>query len=303
MTPVQGAVVQRRDVPRAVALEYELGDFASFFAHHVVGAGLRHGIHEPAPAAGVVALTGVDDHHVNRARRIGRPLVKIGGWPPHRGRVVGRSGRRRRGAGARCGGRHEPRPGPRADEGSVHCARVRRASLGELDAAVAGHDGRPGVDACAVDPGFARVQVEQGGRGTDVREGIVTWRLERDSRECRSALERRAAQCHDAECRRPAGKLFFPFHHLPARLHPGKSREQLRRHVKLGAGRPERGIERRRSGGRRRDGGRELSGGTGLHRGLTAGGKQDDQREDRLAHGPCFTSSSRRAGPVSSVTR
>src|SRR5256886_116895 len=303
VAPVQRAVVQRRDVPRAVPLEHELGDGAAVLVHHVMGAGLRDGILEPAPATRVVALAGVDDHQVDRPGRIGGPLVEVGRRSPHRRCVVRRSGCRRRGAGARCRRGRKAWPSSGARERTVHVTRVRRTAFVEPDVAVAGHDGGPRLDVRPVDAGLARVQVEQRGRGADVGDGIVARRLDGYPCECGSPLERRASQRHDPERRSPPGEFFRPFYHLPAGLHPAEPGEQCRRHVELGPSRPERGVEWRRSGGGRRDVGDHLAGGARLHRRMTAGGEQDEQRRRRLAHGPCFTSSSRRAGPASSVTR
>ena len=109
VAPVQRAVVQRRDVPRPVALAHELGDLGAVLVHDVMRARLRDGIHEPAPAARVVALAGMDDHHVERSCRVGRPLVEIGRRTPYRLRVVqgggigGRAGGLRRGADRQTG--------------------------------------------------------------------------------------------------------------------------------------------------------------------------------------------------------
>src|SRR5947207_1809560 len=56
MAAVQGAVVQRRDVPRAVVLPNELRQLAPVLVNDVVHARLRGLVHELAPAARVGAL-------------------------------------------------------------------------------------------------------------------------------------------------------------------------------------------------------------------------------------------------------
>ena len=222
---VQRAVVQRGDVPRAVALRHELGDFASLFAHRVMRADLRDRIYEPAPAARVIAFAGVDDHQVDHAGRIGRPLVEVGRRSPYRGRVIRRSARRRRRTGARCSGGREARAGSGACERSINLARVCRPRFGELDAAIAGRDAGPGLDTRPVDAGLACVQVEQCGCGADVRHGIAARRLHRHARERRSPFQCRAPQGHDPERRRAPGEFLRPLYHLPARLRPADPRE------------------------------------------------------------------------------
>src|SRR5881628_3507008 len=63
-----------------------------------------------------------------------------------------------------------------------------------------------------------------------------------------AALERRPTERHHPEYRRTPGELFPTLDHLPTRLHPTDRLEQRRRHVKLGAGSLEHGVERRRPG-------------------------------------------------------
>ena len=88
---VEVTVVQRRDVPRPVALQHQLRNLGPALVDHVVRAHLRYGIHEPAPAARVVAFAGVDDHGVDQAGRIRGALIEIGRGSPRRGPVVGRA--------------------------------------------------------------------------------------------------------------------------------------------------------------------------------------------------------------------
>src|SRR5439155_1467454 len=104
VAPVQRAVVLRCDVPRPVALAHELRDLGAILVHDVMHARLRDGIHEPAPAARVVALARMDDHDVERSGRVARPLVEIGRRAPYRRRVVRGAGISRRRAGGRPGG-------------------------------------------------------------------------------------------------------------------------------------------------------------------------------------------------------
>src|SRR3712207_7903073 len=52
-----------RSVPATVGLGHELRNLRAALVHHVVGAHAGGGVDQPAPAARVAALAGVDDDH------------------------------------------------------------------------------------------------------------------------------------------------------------------------------------------------------------------------------------------------
>src|SRR6266571_631127 len=158
-----------------------------------------------------------------------------------------------------------------------------------------------------ISAGLRRVRAEQRRRSPDVRRGVAATGLDRDPGERGAALERRPTERHHPEYRRTPGELFPTLDHLPTRLHPADRLEQRRRHVKLGAGSLEHGVERRRPGdGRcplRRDP-RHARRGTGLDGRCAAGSDENDERRlEPRRHGLRRTSTTTRAGPVSSDTR
>src|SRR6266545_2122929 len=295
MAAIQRAVVQRRDVPGAILLAHELRDLAAVFVHDVMRAHLRDGIVEPAPAARVVALASVDDHHVRHAGRVGGPLVEVGRRPPDAGWKIGRTGGVRRRARGGCLRRSR----------DALCLRER----GEVSDTPRGQLGpaEPRGGRIPVTARIGGVGSEQRRRGADVRDGIMTCRFNGHARQAGSPLERLTPQPHHPKGRGPARKLLGAPHHLPARLDPAYTCEQRRRHMKLGAGGPEDGIKLGARGwglGIWGDA-RESRRGTGLHgRFVAAGGEREEyQPRDAGSHGACLTSSTRRAGPVSSDTR
>ena len=227
---------------------------------------LRNGIHEPAPAARVVALACMDDDHVDRAGRVARALVEIGRRAPHRGGVVGRS-TRRWGASARCdGARAATGAHTAARQRAIDLAQVRRPAVRELDVAVPRHDRRPLFDSGAIDRGGGRIRIEQRRSGADVRHGIAFRGVHGHSGERCRAFERVAAQRHHAEPGLSSGELFRSAHHLPARLRPADRREQRRGHVEFRAGRGEQRVKGRGQGRALRLMSGDLLSGAGLHR-------------------------------------
>src|SRR5207249_4215878 len=282
-------------LPGAVLLAHELRDLAAVFVHHVMRAHLRGRIVEPAPTARVVALAGVDDDHVRHAGRVRSALVEVGRRPPDGGWKIERGGSVRRRTSGGCQRRSRDalclRDSPEvsgAPSGQVDPAEARRGRI-PVTARIGGVGG------------------EQRRRGADVGDGIVTCRINGHARERGPPLERLTPQAHHPKSGRATGKLLGAPHHLPARLHPAYRREQRWRHVKLGARGAEDGVklgDRAWGLGIRSDA-RESRRGTGLHGRLvaTCGECDDHQPRDAGSHGACLTSTTRRAGPVSSDTR
>src|SRR5438046_6337051 len=97
-------------MPGSGLLAHELRDLAAVLVHDVMGAHLRRRIVEPAPAARVVALAGVDDDHVRHTGRVRGALIEVGRRPPDGGWKVGRTGRvwRRARRGCWCRSRDGP---------------------------------------------------------------------------------------------------------------------------------------------------------------------------------------------------
>ena len=279
--PVQGAVVQRRDVPGPIPFEHELRSLAAVLVDDVVRARLGGGIHEPAPAARVIALAGVDDHDVHRARRVGRPLVEVGRRPPNGGCIVGRAaGIWRR----RAGGRSRRGPGgsgPGACERRcpIDRAPVRRPAFGELDLGIPDDHTGPLLTAGTVDRRFASVRVEQRCRSTDVRDRVAARGRDRHTCERRAPLEGATAQCHHSEGGRPTREFLRSLDHLPPRLHPADPLEHRGRHVELGARRGERGAETGCARYERRPIGGEPRRRAGLDRRGAAGGDERNPQQ------------------------
>ncbi len=208
MPAIQRAVVQRRDVPGAILLAHELRDLAAVFVHDVMRAHLRGGIVEPAPAARVVALAGVDDDHVRHAGRVRGALVEVRRGPPDRRGEIGRTGRVWRWT--RGGWLRRSRDALCLRDGGDVCGTAR----GQVDPA------EPRRGRMPVTARIGGVGSEQRRRGADVGHGILTRRLNGHTRERGPPLERLTPQAHHAKSRRTTGKLLGAAHHLPARLHP-----------------------------------------------------------------------------------
>jgi len=250
-TVVLVAVVVRRDVPALAALLDQLGDLAAGRVDDVVRRHARGRVLEPAPAAGVRALAGMNDDELRLGRAAAPARRVVGRGTPHRPRVVWTSGQRRH------GGRHRDRR-PSIDRHQLalhvavfgvrdHALAHRRidlvmhehgASQVVLDPAELADDLRPRTDVGAVlDFELLRHRGQQRSRGIDVRHRLGARLLHRNASELSRLLERCPTQPHDSERRRAASELLVALHHLPARLDPSERLQHLHRHlVRVGGG-------------------------------------------------------------------
>jgi hypothetical protein len=235
-------------VPGLVRLADELADLGAGAVDDVVGAGARLGVVEPAPAAAVGALAGVDDHQGDLAGGAARAGAVVGRGAPDRLAVVrALGGLWGRGRGLEVGldvdaahGGHHAVEGLDLDavayglvDLGVH---VVGLTLEVLDAAVGGDDRGPGADALTVEGAALRELVQEGGGGADVGGADELGLDLGDAGELGGAGDLLLAQAHDAEGRLLALELLLADDHLPAGLGVGDRLEDLGGDVELAAG-------------------------------------------------------------------
>ena len=233
---VERAVVAGADVPGLAVLVDQLADLAAVVVDDIVGAHARPAVGEPAPAARVAALAGVDHDHRRRARAARRPRRGVGGGSPDDPRAVG--------AAALGAGRAEARLDVlRSQHGDLggHALLQRPVdalvdvvglAVLQLDVADVGHGLGPHAQIRAVE-GVGGRGVEHGGVGADVGAAPDLHHVRVDVEQPRGQLHPVEGQAHDADERGLVFELDRGLDHLPAGVLPSDGLEQRRGDVEL----------------------------------------------------------------------
>ena len=229
------ALVVRGDVPRPARLAHELGDLGAVLLDDVVRARAGRRVPQPAPAAGVAALAGVDHDEADLGAVAAREVRRR---PPHRRRVV-----RGPGAGAALGrGRDLGVRRQRRDHGAVlgdlgraprehveHVVDVRGPRVVIRVLRERGDHRGPREQVVARDPVLARERRQPRRGGRDVRAEVRPGGVLGDPGRGRAEREVVARQREQPRARGPALVLLLADHHLPAGLDVGDRLEQIGR--------------------------------------------------------------------------
>nr|WP_293275831.1 YchJ family metal-binding protein [Nannocystis sp.] len=249
LAPVEAVLVLGGDVPGLVGLLDQLRDLRAVLLDDIVGADARLGLGEPAPAAGVGALAGVDDDDLRRAGGAGGALAEVARAAPGGAGVVGVGGEHGLAVGAGIVGDDaalgldlgDDVAGEVGDDEAVADQGVDvlvdvadgGGGLG-LDARELGDRRGPRAEVLAVDLGEVGLLAQDRGGGADVERAGGLDRVRLDVQQLGAAGEVLAAQGHGAEGRVDAVELDLADDHLPLRLDVADGLEHVDRDVELG---------------------------------------------------------------------